>query len=424
LADFGFLTEETLNRTCSPVVADRVKSRSPLPRFLLLYGAMFAAFGVASPFLPGLLKKDGLEPWQLGLVLAGGSAVRLVAGPWGGRLADRLGRPSIVLAGFSAAAALVATFYAPARGLALLLGVSVLHASVLAPLTPLSDALALGSAEARPGFRYGWVRGAGSAAFIAGTLASGQLVGRLGLGIIVWLNAGLLAASAGLAPLLPDRVAGTTGNDGSPIRKGSIRTLLRVPGFAWLMVIVALVWGSHALHDSFEVIRWRAAGMSASRASILWSISVAAEVLVFVLVGAPLLKWLGPARAMALSAVAGVIRWGTAALTASFSILVFVEPLQGLTFALLHLACMDVIGRTVPTHLAATAQAFYGTVAMGATYSLVTLASGPLYGHFGAGAFWPMAAMCGVGFFLTPKLRRDLARRPAIDGTLERLTTR
>ena len=45
-------------------------SEETLPRFLLLYGAMFAAFGVASPFLPGLLRQDGISPGWLGVVLA------------------------------------------------------------------------------------------------------------------------------------------------------------------------------------------------------------------------------------------------------------------------------------------------------------------------------------------------------------------
>jgi PPP family 3-phenylpropionic acid transporter len=173
------------------------------------------------------------------------------------------------------------------------------------------------------------------------------------------------------------------------------------------MLIVALIGGSHALHDSFEVIRWRSAGMSAGRASILWAISVAAEVVVFVIIGARLLNSLGAARAMALAAAAGAIRWATAALTASFQVLIFVEPLHGLTFALLHLACMDAIGRTVPVGLAATAQAFYATVAIGAASALVTLLSGPLYGNFGAAAFWPMAAMCGLALSLTLGLQRD-----------------
>ncbi len=132
---------------------------STLPRFLALYGSLFAAFGVASPFLPGLLLQDGLAPGAIGVVLASGTAVRLLAGPSGGRLADWTGRPAWVLAGFIAAAAVIAMGYAPARGLPLLLLVSVAHAAVLAPVTPIADALALGSARRQAGFRL-WL-GAG-----------------------------------------------------------------------------------------------------------------------------------------------------------------------------------------------------------------------------------------------------------------------
>ena len=359
---------------------------------------MFAAFGVASPFLPALLKQDGLSPNALGVVLAGGTAVRLITGPLGGRLSDRTGQPTMVLAGFMAASAVAACGYVPARGLALLLLVSVLHASVLAPLTPLADTLALGSADEKPGFSYGWVRAAGSAAFIVGTLVSGQAVGWAGLGVVVWLNAGLLAAAACLTPRVPNRVAGTASD--SPAGRGSLlaafAVLLRLPVFARLMVVVALIGGSHAMHDGFEVIRWRSAGLSPSQCSILWAASVAAEVVVFFWAGPRLLALLGPRRALLLSACAGVVRWGAAASTAWFPALLLVEPLHGLTFALMHLACMDVIAHAVPARLAATAQAFYATVAMGAFSAVVTLASGPLYGTFGAAAFWGMAGLCGA----------------------------
>ncbi len=385
-----------------------------LPRFIALYGVLFAAFGVASPFLPGLLQQDGLGPGELGLVLAAGTAIRLLAGPFGGRLADRAARAPTVLAGFAAASALVATGYAPARGLFLLMVVSVAHAAVLAPLTPIADALALGSSQAKPGFPYGWVRGAGSAAFIVGTLLSGQMVGRAGLGVIVWLNAGLLAAAACLGWFLPNRLAGPGASPAARGEAGSVWRLLRIPLFARLMGVAALIGGSHALHDGFEVIRWRAAGMSAGQASLLWALSVAAEVVVFVFIGPALLSRLGPGRAMTLSALAGIVRWGTAAQTAWFPVMALVEPLHGLTFALLHLACMDMIGRTVPPRLAATAQAFYATVAMGAASALVTLASGPLYGRFGASAFWAMAFMCALALPLAlglspPSRRADIA---------------
>src|SRR5262245_65288344 len=59
-----------------------------LTRFILLYAAMYAAFGVASPFLPAFLSSRGLLPEQLGLVLGAGTAVRLLSAPLAGRIGD------------------------------------------------------------------------------------------------------------------------------------------------------------------------------------------------------------------------------------------------------------------------------------------------------------------------------------------------
>lgn len=74
----------------------------------------------------------------------------------------------------------------------------------------ITDTLALGSAAPGPSehsaqrrFHYGWLRGAGSAAFICGTLLSGQAISRFGITAAVWLNAGLLAATAVAARLVP-----------------------------------------------------------------------------------------------------------------------------------------------------------------------------------------------------------------------------
>ena len=50
-----------------------------LPRFLLLYSALFSAFGVASPFFAAFLSERGLNPQAIGLVLAAGTAARLLA---------------------------------------------------------------------------------------------------------------------------------------------------------------------------------------------------------------------------------------------------------------------------------------------------------------------------------------------------------
>jgi MFS transporter, PPP family, 3-phenylpropionic acid transporter len=150
-------------------------------RFLLLYGALYLGFGVQSPYLPSLLDSRDLPAEAIAMVLAAGTAIRLAAAPIAGRLADWFEAPRAVLILCSATAALIALGYLPARGFWLLFLVGVLHSAALAPLAPLSDTLALGSAApARSnipgahGFHYGWLRGAGSAAFIFGTVLSGR----------------------------------------------------------------------------------------------------------------------------------------------------------------------------------------------------------------------------------------------------------
>ena len=79
--------------------------RRVLARFIALYGMLYCAFGFASPFLPAFLAERGLAPDTLGLVLAAGTAVRLISGPLAGRLADVLHAFSFELAAFAAGAA-------------------------------------------------------------------------------------------------------------------------------------------------------------------------------------------------------------------------------------------------------------------------------------------------------------------------------
>ena len=257
---------------------------SALRRFIALYALMYAAFGVSSPFMPAFFEARGLVPEQLGLLFATGTAIRLISGPLCGRLADLTQALRAVLAVCTALAALVALGLLPAAGFWALLMISVLHAAALAPITTLADALALAAAVPRDGttrFEYGWARGTGSAAFIAGTLVSGQVVSAWGLTSIIVSHAALLSAAACAAMLVPEharpeRLPAVAGH--APA--GGVLELLRMRLFRRVMSVSALVLGSHAMHDAFAVIRWSAAGVTPAMASVLWSESVAAEVIV------------------------------------------------------------------------------------------------------------------------------------------------
>jgi PPP family 3-phenylpropionic acid transporter len=105
-----------------------------------------------------------------------------------------------------------------------------------------------------------------------------------------------------------------------------------------------------------------------------------------------------------LAAGAGVVRWSVLGATTQIVPVALVEPLHGLTFALFHLACMQLIAAMVPPNLAATAQALYATVAVGASSALLTLASGSLFTWLGGQAFWAMAILCAAAIPLAARM--------------------
>lgn len=386
--------------------------------FLILYATMYGAFGVASPFWPRFFESRGLSAQELGLLLGLGMLMRLISGPLVGRLADATAALRAVLSTCLLLAAVFAVTLLAADAFWLLLVIHLAQAAALAPVTSTADALAVSGAvgRLRDGYAYGRIRGAASAAFVAGTLSAGWALGGTDISTLVWMHAALLVAAAIAALLVP-----AAGGAPSPRQRasfasfiGGVRELWMIPVFRRLIAVSALVYGSHAVHDAFAVIRWTEAGIGPTATSILWSEAVAAEVIMFVVIGPVLIGRLGPNGAAALAAAAGVLRWVVAGTTTSIAALGIVQPLHGFTFALLHLACMRLIGSVVPTHLAATAQALYALGA-GLVTVVLTMLAGQLYANYAGAAFLPMALFCAVALPLA-----WFGLRPPPDGRLER----
>ena len=371
-------------------------SRGPIA-YIALYAALYAAFGVASPFWPKYFETRALMPEQIGIILAAALLMRLVAGPVVGMFADFLQSLRLVFACCAALAAATAVALLWADGFWLLLVVALVQAAALAPTTSIADALSVNAAKpqmaGRP-FEYGWIRGSASTAFVCGTLIIGQLISPNDLTRVIWLNAALLIAAAGATALVPRAAAQSAKFTSVAEAAREVRGLVSLSRFRTLILVSALIYGSHAMHDAFAVIRWSNAGIDTFVISVLWSEAVAAEVIVFFLVGPFLLNRLGARGAAVLAAAAGVLRWSIAGITNSVAVLAFLQPLHGLTFALLHLACMRMMATLVPIPMAATAQALYA-FGSGAVTAALTLLSGFIYARYGGGAFVAMAVLCG-----------------------------
>lgn len=367
--------------------------RIPAPiAYIVLYVALYAAFGAASPFWPKFFETRALASEQIGLILAAAMLTRLVSGPLVARLADQLGSLRLVLAGCAAVAASAAVALLWADRIWCLLLVALVQAAALAPTTSIADALSVNTARpslaGRP-FEYGWIRGPASAAFILGTLVAGQLVSPADLTPFIWMNAVFLIAATGATALLP----GQSRSQSPSFAVSGLKALMNVSQFRIMIIVSVLIYGSYAVHDAFAVIRWSDADISTSAISFLWSEAVVAEVLVFMLAGPALLARFGVRGAAILASAAGIVRWSVAGVTTSVLLLSLIQPLHGLTFALLHLACMRMMGTLIAANVAATAQALYA-FGSGLVTAVLTLLSGALYASYAGAAFFPMAALC------------------------------
>lgn len=357
-------------------------------RLLLLYAALYGGYGALSPFLPAFLEGRGLGPGEIGTLLSAAMLVRLAAGPLAGGLADRHGAVRAFLAGGLALSAALTLAFLGGHGFVVLLAVALAQAAATAPLAPLADATVL--AGSRDGAVYGRIRAAGSAAFIATTILTGHLIGLFGHGVGPLACGILFAAGTMLAMRLPAAPAAVTPTEAAG---GGFAALAADARFRRVVLTAALVIGAHAMHDAFAVIVWQTAEIGPRAAGLLWAEAVAAEVMVFLWLGPRLMARIGPARSLILAALAGALRWAVQAQTSWLPALVAIQALHGLTFALLHLACLRLIAQIVPDHRRATALTLYGTFGLGLASALMTLLAGALYGRFGTAGFWAMAAV-------------------------------
>ncbi len=370
---------------------------TPASRFVLLYSAQFVVVGITLPFLPSVLAGHGLSAEQVGVALAVGAGVRLVAGPAGGRLADALGDARVLLVAGSALAALAACGFLLPAGFGLLLLVMALQGAAFAPVVPLTDALAVAAsrAPASPlgGFDYARVRAAGSIAFMLAAIGVGQAVSAFGIHAAAWLLvAGFVATS--LAALALPRAAPR--NSRAAVRGwAGFWAPLRIKAVRRLMLVSALIQGSHALYYGFGTLHWQAAGLGAGLIGGLWAVGVLAEVALF-LWGRGLVARLGPVGLSLVAAGAGVLRWGVTALTVEPWLLVPAQMLHAASFGMQHLATMAVLGRAVPPAEAGTAQTLHASLGVGLWMGLLSLACGPLYAAAGGAGFWVMAALCAL----------------------------
>lgn len=377
--------------------------RNFAPRLAAFYAAFFVLSGIQLPYLPLWLAAKGVNPREIGLILAIPTLARVLAVPGVARLSDRQGdlRRTLVVLSFAAAISYGALGFA--GGFATILAGMLLVSLTSTPIVSVTDAYALQGLSARA---YGPVRVWGSVAFVAANIGAGLLLTRMAAENVIWLIVAAASAIALTSTLLVPLPRPASAGGAVPIR---VSALLRQPAFLAVVLGAALIQGSHALYYSFSAIQWTTAGLGGLTIGLLWATGVAAEIVLFAFAGR-LPPSFGPMRLLLAGAAGAVLRWIAMTFDPIGWPLFALQTLHGLSFGATYLGTVTFLSRSAPPELAATAQGIYGTTG-GVALAMLMMLSGWLYEPYGAGAYVAMvvAAACGLAIILVARAKASVA---------------
>lgn len=369
------------------------------------YTAIFLAIGAHLPYWPVWLADWGLSEAEIGSYMATALVVRLAANATLAAVADAFAIRRLTLAVGGAAAAVVFLLHAFAETRAELLALTLLVAVTLSPMLPLGEALGL-RAALRHGFAYASARAVGSLAFLAMNVGLGIAIRHLGPDAALWS----LVACCGAASVLGLMHPGGGAPPGGGLDRAGVREGWRLtasPAFLAFLIAASAAQASHAVYYAFGSLAWIEQGIGADTVGLLWAAGVLVETWLMLGPGARLVARIGPAWALALGGLSGIVRWGAMALEPAPGWLWPLQALHAGTFALAHLGAMAFIAAAVPPRLAASAQGIY----VGTLTGLAMAGTTALGGRIGeiaspAAAYWLAAGLSATALVAGLMLRR------------------
>lgn len=361
----------------------------PHGRLAVWYFWYFAFIGAFLPYFALYLQSIGLSAGRIAVLMSLGQLMRLLAPLLWSWLADSGGRRvRIVVVSTAAALASFSVVFLTQDFLGLLIGMAVLHFFWSASL-PLVEALTLGHLAATPE-RYGRIRLWGSIGFIVTVMGVGLLLDVAPIRSQLWVSWALLLGTL-LSALTLTEVQGHAGRIAAPIFG-----VLRQRKVVFLLAAGLFMTAAHGALYVFYSIHLVAQGYGKSLVGLLWTLGVAAEIGVFLLMprisaGVSLRRILLACFVLA-SLRFLLIGWGVAFV----GLLVFAQLLHGASFGAHHAATMAALNRWFEPGQQARAQALYGSVAYGAGGLGGALLAGALWERAGAGATFSAASLLAL----------------------------
>ncbi|TDF95848.1 MFS transporter [Paenibacillus piri] len=319
----------------------------------------YATNAAVMPFLPLYFVHKGYTSSQIGLLMMFGPFIAIFAQPLWGYLADRYHTTKLII--FSlwvmTICSSIGIFHTDGFGWAFLF-MLMLYFFMLSS-TPLLDSVTIkGALEA--GKSYGSVRLWGSLGFTFIALISGSVLKALGgiehIPVLYW--------SIWVLPLVLLILLKDEKGSGPHISFGAFGTILKNKPFVWFLVLIFIMMVPHRMNDGLLVLYLKDLGASDSMAGWAWALAAASEVPTFALLG----RYMHRFHELAMLGVVAVlytIRWILNAWITDPTVLIALQVLHSLTFAVFWIVAVQYAVRLVPEELRSTGLALLSAVFLG-----------------------------------------------------------
>lgn len=378
--------------------------------------AVFVVYGAFLPFFPTWLEARGVRGVAMSALMALGPAMGIVGPPAFGALSDWLGLRAGLLrlatAGMFVAMALLALPGALGRApsFAILFVALLLFSTSRAPSVAIADVIATEATRPRsaagPAQSYGAIRLWGSLGFLVAALAVGRLIDLRDQATLPLVLAVTSFVAFALAFTLDSAAPPRAAHLGA-----SLRGVLRDRGFALLLASAFLGFGAHVSYDICFSLHLVHLGMNPSWIGFAWALGVVGEITLMALSG----RLLGRVPASSLLIVAyavGALRWLAIALIPDVTVLLALQPLHAISFALFWVTSLDQVKRRAPREILATAQGVFNA-AVGAGAVVGMLVWGWMFERYGGKTTFACAAgVAACAAIVASGVDRGRARAP------------
>ena len=349
----------------------------PYWRLSTYYFFYFAFVGAFSPYFTLYLQAISLTATEIALLMSLMQLMRILAPNMWGWLVERFGGRVTILR-LSALMSLVgfSGFFLSTQ-FGGLLAAMALMAFFWSAALPLIEGLTFSHLGADT-HRYGSIRVWGSCGFIVAVLGLGQALDSVPIEAVLWVTAtilaGILACSFTLPESAPPALERTPSSMLDTLRRREVRAVLAA---------CFLMSAAHGALYVFYSIYLVDNAYDKALVGWMWTLGVAAEILVFMLM--PRITRRFSLRAILIFSFAcAVLRfvligWGAD----SLAILLFAQLLHGATFGAYHAAAIAVVNLWFPGRLQSKGQALYGSLSFGAGGMLGGLLSGYTWDSLG-----------------------------------------